>query len=75
MNIDTGVPSSAHEILASATGYVLSILPEELGQAEVYEEHSRRVGFQAQREIRRFQVTVHDVFGMSVLEAVDPESG
>ena len=61
MDIDAGVPGSAYQILASAVGNVLSILPEELGKAEVDQKHRCRVRLQTQREVRRFQVSVHDV--------------
>jgi hypothetical protein len=72
MDIDASIPSSAYQILAGAIRNMLSILPEELGESEVDQKHGCRILLQTQGEIRRFQVSMHDVPGMSVFETVDP---
>ena len=36
VDIDTGIPSCPDQILSRTIGYMLPILPEELGQPKVY---------------------------------------
>jgi hypothetical protein len=74
MNIDAGIPSSSDQILAGAIRNMLSIFPKKLGEPKVDQKHGCRVRLQTQRKIRRFQVSVHDVLGMSVFETVDPKA-